>query len=251
MGHFIDRDNLRAAAAELIATFMFVFVGIGAVGTLGRLGVIGASDVLFIGLAHGLSFAIALIAVSRISGGHINPAITIAMLITGNIGLARAIMYIIVQVSGAVLAMIAIDGLAFETSNLGLQSITSSTGVANGFVLMVILSFFLVFTFFATAVDKRGNTLLAPLAIGTVIALSYFVTLSLTGGAINPVRAFAPALVHGTWDDHWVYWAGPVVGALVAGVVYATVFGTAEDRQRAGVISLGEAKSAPEPRRRS
>lgn len=240
MGDFSDRNNLRAAAAELIATFLFVFVGIGAIGAFERVSGVTGSQLLLIGLAHGLGISVGVVAIARISGAHINPAVTVAALITGNIGLIKSVMYIVAQLGGAVLAMLALDGVAYASDDLGLQTVSGSIGNGNGFVLEVILTFFLVFVIFATAIDKRGNAVLAPLAIGGIMAIDYIVGFPLTGGSMNPARSFGPALIHGVWDGHWVYWAGPMAGAVVAGITYVTVFGTVEDRQKAGAISLSE-----------
>ncbi|MDA1296530.1 MAG: MIP family channel protein [Chloroflexi bacterium] len=245
-----DRDNLRAMAAELIATFMFVFVGVGAIGAFGQLGGIAGPQLLLIALAHGLGISVGVIAVGRISGAHLNPAVTIAALITGNIGLIKSVMYIVAQLGGAALAMVALDGIAYQSANLGLQTVSPSIGTGNGFVLEVILTFFLVFVIFATAIDKRGNAVLAPLAIGGVIALDHFIAFPLTGASMNPARSFGPALIHGIWDDHWVYWAGPVAGAVLAGIAYVVVFGTAEDRRKAGAIPFTESETKPRKRRR-
>lgn len=246
MGEFNNRDNLRAALAEFLGTFIFVFAGIGAVGAFTFVNGISGVQLLLIGLAHGLALMAAIAAVGRISGGHINPAVTIGALITGNIGLVRAAMYIVAQLAGAVLASLALESLAYPADNLGVHTIAGNVGVGNGFTIEVILTFFLVLAVFATAIDKRGNALLAPLVIGTVVVIGHFVAIPLTGPSMNPARSFGPALVHGAWADQWVYWAGPITGALVAAIGYVMIFGTAEDRRKAGAITLSEPATAAE-----
>lgn len=250
MGDFTNRDNWRTATAELLATFFFVFAGIGSIAAFREIGGVAGSNLILIGLAHGLGIAVGVMAIGRISGGHINPAVTFAALLTGNVSLIRAVMYIVAQLGGGVMAMLALDSLAYPSRNLGLHTVSGSVGAGNGFVLEVVLTFFLVFVVFATGIDRRGNAVLAPLAIGTVVALDHFVAIPLTGASMNPARSFAPALVHGIWDDHWVYWAGPIVGAVLAGVSYVVIFGTPEDRRKAGAISLTEAEMEPSPRTR-
>lgn len=245
MGDFSDRDNLRAMAAEFIATFMLVFIGVGAIGAFGQIGGIAGPQLLLIGLAHGLALAVGIVAVGRISGAHVNPAVTIAALLVGRIGLIKSTMYIVAQLGGAVVAMVALDGSAYQSDSLGLHQVGGGLTTANAFVVEVILTFFLVFVVFATAMEKRGNVLLAPLAIGTVIALGHFVAIPLTGASMNPARSFGPALIHGNWTDHWLYWAAPITGAVIAAIVYVTIFGTDEDRARAGAISLTEAETGP------
>lgn len=243
MGDFYDRDNLRATVAEFIATFLLVFIGVGTIGAFGQIGSISGPQILLIGLAHGLAIAVGIMAFGRISGAHINPAVTIAALIAGRIGLIKSAMYIVAQLGGAAVAMLAIDSSAYPSDDLGVQGIAANLTIGNAFVIEVILTFLLVFVIFATAMEKRGNALLAPLAIGTVVALDHFVAIPLTGASMNPARSFGPALVHGVWTDHWLYWAAPIAGAVVAGIAYVTIFGTAADRSLAGAISLTESEA--------
>ncbi len=243
MSYFTDRDNLRATLAEFLATFLLVFIGVGAIGAFTDVSNVAGPQILLIGVAHGLAVAVGVIAVGRVSGAHINPAVTVAALISGRIGLVRSGMYIVAQLGGAAVAMVALDGSAFQTNNLGLHAPGLNVTTGNAFVIEVVLTFFLVFVIFATALDKRNTTALAPLAIGGMIAMGHFVAIPLTGASMNPARSFGPALIHGEWADHWIYWAAPIAGAVIAAIVYVTIFGTANDRARAGAISLGEPES--------
>lgn len=240
MNDFLNRENLRASTAELIATFMFVFIGVGSVGAFSQIGGLTGPQITLIGLAHGLGIAVGIMAIDKVSGAHINPVVTLAALITGRIGLYRAALYIVAQLAGAVLAVVALDNVAFDIDNLGVHAVSSSISVGDAFVLEVILTFFLVFVIFATAMDRQKTTMFAPFAIGGVVALDHFVAIPLTGASMNPARSFGPALIHGAWDDHWVYWVAPIVGALIAAVAYIMIFGTKEDRQNAGIITLKE-----------
>ncbi len=240
MSDFLSRENLRASAAEFIATFMFVFVGVGSVGAFSEIGGIPGPQIVLIGLAHGLAIAVGIMAIDKVSGAHINPVVTLAALITGRIGLYRSSLYLVAQLAGAVLAVLALDTVAFDVENLGVHAVSSSINVGDAFVLEVILTFLLVFVIFATAMDRQKTTMFAPLAIGGVVALDHFVAIPLTGASMNPARSFGPALVHGAWADHWLYWVAPIVGAMIAAVAYVTIFGTREDRQNAGIITLKE-----------
>lgn len=250
MGDFMDREHLRAAAAELIGTFLFVFVGVGAVGAFGSIGGVPGPQLLLIGLAHGLGIAVAIMAIDKVSGAHINPAVTIAALVSGNIGLIKSSMYIVAQLIGAVLAMVVLDNVAFSANNLGVHAVSTNISIGDAFVIEVVLTFLLVFVVFATAMDQQKTTIFAPLAIGGIVALDHFVAIPLTGASMNPARSFGPALVHGVWDDHWLYWVAPMVGALIAAGAYITLFASPEDRQKAGIISLREPQPTPEPRKR-
>lgn len=229
MGAF--RKALRPAAAELIATFTFVFVGVGAIGASTRLGApLGDAPIILIGLAHGLGIMIGVATVGRISGGFLNPAVTIAAWFTGNLGTPRMVVYLVAQLAGAALAALALDRV-FGIDGLGVHKVTIGTGA--GFGLEAVLTFFLVFAVFGTAIDTRGNAILAPIVIGTVIAVDHFVAIPLTGASMNPARSFGPALIHGDWADHWVYWAGPIAGGIVAAVAYVRIFGDETLKKRA------------------
>lgn len=225
------KNALRPAAAELIATFMFVFVGVGAVGASLRLEEpLGNSGLILIGLAHGLGIMIGVATVGRISGGYMNPAITIAAWSTGNLGTPKLVLFIAAQLVGAALASIALNRV-FGFEALGVHAL--EIGATSGFALEAVLTFFLVFAVFATAVDPRGNALIAPLVIGTVIAVGHFVAIPLTGASMNPARSFGPAFFYSRWADHWVYWAGPIAGGIVAAVAYVRIFGDETLRRRA------------------
>jgi MIP family channel proteins len=225
------RNAWRPAAAELIATFAFVFAGVGAAGASLRLAQPpGDAAVVLIGLAHGLGIMIGVAAVGRISGAHMNPAVSLAAWLTGNLGTARVLAYVAAQLAGAAVAALALDR-AFGIDGLGVHRM--AIGAATGFGLEAILTFLLVFAVFAMAIDSRGNATLAPLVIGAVIAVDHFVAIPLTGASMNPARSFGPALVHGEWADHWVYWLGPIAGGVLAAVVYVQVFGDAVLKKRA------------------
>ena len=167
-----------------------------------------------------------------------NPAVTIATILSGHTGLIRGISYILGQLAGSALAVLVVDQYVWSLSDLGVQSIETSGGAAHGLVLQVILVFFLVFVIFATTIDKRGNPVIAPLAIGMVIFVAHVIGYTLTGGSVNPARTFGPALIHGFWEDHWVYWVGPILGGVAGAVFYVILFGTKQDRDRFGTISF-------------
>src|SRR5207244_5062645 len=129
---------------------------------------------------------------------------------------------------GAIVGACLLDAVVTDSvaGNLGAHTLNmsalSSTGA--GLVVEVILTFVLVFTVFATAVDKRGLGNAAPIAIGLAILIDHFVGVPLTGASMNPARSFGPALVANAWSDHWVYWVGPLLGAAMAGLLYHFVF---------------------------
>ena len=225
-------DTWRAALAELIGVLLFVFIGAGSVVVVTQVfplpagQSLDASRLVAIALAHGLAIATMVAATARISGGHINPAVTFSMIVTGRMKLAVGIIYIAAQLIGAVIgaALLALVLAGNVEGDLGAHSLgnaLSSKGA--GVIVEAILTFVLVFTVFATAVDRRGLGNAAPIAIGFAILIDHFIGVPLTGASMNPARSFGPALASGTWTDFWIYIVGPVVGAALGAVAYQLV----------------------------
>ena len=128
-----------------------------------------------------------------------------------------------------------VESLGIGTpTTIGILEDQMGDGAGAGLLLESVLTFALVFVFFATAIDPRGNKTIAPLAIGLVVLTGHFVAAPLTGAAMNPALAFGPAVVANVWTDHWIYWLGPLIGAAIAGLVYQFVFlGGAEEESAA------------------
>lgn len=211
--------------AEAIATFALVFVGAGAVAANatynGALGLVG------IALAHGLVLMSMIYATRHISGGHVNPAVTIAMLATKKMQVKDGIKYIVFQLIGASIAglfLSVIFASAPASVHLGVTDLAANVSVSNAILLEAVLTFFLVFVVFAVAVDSRGLPDISGLAIGLVLSFDILVGGSLTGAAMNPARAFGPALASGYFTTQLVYWIGPVAGALIAALIYDRAF---------------------------
>ena len=220
-------DTWRHALAEMIATTMFVFLGAGAVVVTGIL----VSDMtparlVTIALAHGVAITLLISATATISGGHINPAVTISAVVTGQIGLTKGAVYIGSQLVGAVVgaALIAAVVPGAIDSNLGSHGLGTDVGVGAGLLAEIVLTFLLVFVVFATAIDKKGLGHIAPVAIGLVVLVDHLIGVPLTGASMNPARSFGPALISGTWDTHWIYWVGPILGGGLAAVMYQNIF---------------------------
>lgn len=218
----------RATLAEFIATLLFVFLGAGTVVVTGGLLKEGLTSarLVAIALAHGLAIALLVSATAKISGGHINPAVTFGALITGKINLAKAIMYAVAQLVGAVigawLLMLVIPAAA--QGNLGAHGLGSGVTAGGGLLAEIVLTFALVFVIFATAMDPKGLGHLAPAAIGLTVLVDHLFGVPVTGASMNPARSFGPALVAGAWNNHWVFWVGPLIGGGLAALVYEFLF---------------------------
>jgi MIP family channel proteins len=214
----------KAAVAEFVATFALVFVGAGSVIVASS----GQLDLVGVALAHGLVLAVMVSVTGHISGGLVNPAVTIALWAVGKIGTQRGAVLIVAQALGAVIGALllrfVVGGDSFDTGAAGVPALGSGVAVGKGIVIEAILTFFLVFVVFGTVVDDGGPwNKTAGFTIGLVIAFDILAFGPLTGAAMNPARWLGPALVGGLWDDALVWIVGPVAGAIIAGVLYTTV----------------------------
>lgn len=214
----------RKLIAEAVGTFTLIFAGAGSVMLFtanDRVTLVGVA------LAHGLAIGLMVSALGAVSGGHFNPAVTIGIWVTRRIETAAGIGYIVAQLAGAVLAATALTVLFPEglrsAATLGTPALGAGIDFARGVGLEAIMTFFLVTVIFGTAVDARAPKL-GGLAIGLTIAMDILAGGPLTGAAMNPARAFGPALLSGQWKDHLVYWIGPIVGAVCAALLYHYVF---------------------------
>jgi aquaporin TIP len=201
----------RAVAAEFIATGMFVFIGVGSVIAARFAGAADAAFIVSVAIAHGLGILLAVTVAAKISGGHINPAVTFAMAATGKMKVSTAILYWAAQLVGAVLAVLLMKTIIAGPEEMGLGAHGLSVyqpelgggglldnqvgdGAGAGLLVEITLTFFLVFVVFATAVDTKGLAYLAPAAIGLVILADHLVGIPMTGASMNPARSFGPAL---------------------------------------------------------
>ena len=231
MGLDDPRAEARRLAAEALGAFTLIFVGAGAIM------VTGGANLVAIALAHGLAIALMVSALGHVSGGLFNPALTVGLWATRRIATVRGVLYIIAQLAGAVAAALALMALfpevMREAQSLGTPALSPGVDFVQAVGIEAILTFFLMLAVFGTALDPRGPNL-GGFGIGLIITMNIFAAGSLTGAAMNPARAFGPALLSGTWDDHLVWWIGPVIGAVLAAVVYHYVLAD-PDRAPGGV----------------
>lgn len=215
------RQTLRPLIAEFIGVFMLVFIGGGAiiVNSLTN----NAVSVVGVAAAHGLALAIAVTATMSISGGHINPAITAGLWSVGRIDGRRAALYVVAQLLGAVLAALALKTLfpsgAGQVAQYGTLKLADQTSFAQGVLIEGVLTFFLAFAVMGTVVDPAAPKV-GGFGIGLTLLMCILAGGPLTGAALNPARAFGPALIAGNWTSQLAYWVGPILGAVVAMQVY-------------------------------
>ncbi len=227
-----DTLDPRKLIAEAIGVFTLVFIGGGAVLLSATNANIG---LLEIALAHGLAIAVMISAFGGISGGHFNPAVTVGMWVTRRIDSLGALGYIVAQFVGGIVGALALRGLfpsgMVDAGNLATPALGPATDVLPAVGIEAILTFFLVIVIFGVAVDRRGPKVVAGLAIGLTISMDILAGGPLTGAVMNPARALGPALVSGNWADQMVWWVGPLIGGVVAALVYHYVFAEQAEEQ--------------------
>ena len=206
----------RKLIAELIGTFTLIFIGAGAAA-------IGAAGLVGVALAHGLVVVAFAYAYGHISGTHINPAVTIGLWAGKQIDAGTAVAYIVVQLVGGTLGAFALRSiLGGSDSGLGATTLAANVTPVQGFVLELLLTFFLVNTIFNTAVNgKAGN--LAPVAIGLTLVFAILMGGPLTGASLNPVRTLGPAFMTGNFANLSIYMIAPPLGAILAALLYQIV----------------------------
>ena len=218
---------------EFTGSFTLVLAGAGCICADQYLRANGQSNVglLAIALASGLATGGMVSAVGHISGGHFNPAITAGFWVTRRLGTMKALFYWIAHLLGALAAafllVTVIPESVWRPVALGTPDLIPITDFTrmHAMILEAVLTFILVFVFFATMVDGRSlSNRLGGLAVGLAVTVGILMAYPFTGAAMNPARAFGPALVARHWSNHGVYWVGPLFGGVLAGVVYDRFF---------------------------
>ncbi|MBH1930319.1 aquaporin [Serratia rubidaea] len=194
----------RGFISELVGVFTLVFIGVGAIivnqitHDIGNFG---------IALAFGLSVTFIISSISKTSGAHLNPIITFSLCATGKCSSQCAFYYITAQIIGACIASAVLYLVFGDLLQSGVTVVAQNLSLSKGFILEVIMSFFLVLTVLHTA---------NAAVIGIIVFLNAFIGGSLTGASMNPARSFGPALISNHWDSQWLYWLAPLGGALLA-----------------------------------
>lgn len=217
------RPNLaRRAAAEAIGVFALVFAGCGAIVTEaehpGSLGVIG------IAFVFGLVVMAMVYATGHLSGAHLNPAVTLAFVLSRHFPGREALAYIVAQLLGA-LAAAALLAAIWPSQPAALGTTVPTVGVGSAFAYEVVLTAFLMFVIMAVATDTRAVGTGAAIAIGGTVGLDALFGGPVTGASMNPARSLGPALVTGNLQDLWLYLTAPVLGAAIGALAYQAVRG--------------------------
>ena len=222
----MPEEALRRGVAEFVGTFTLIFIGCGSIIAAHQ---IHDPTLIGIAIAHGLAIGVMVSSLGHISGGHFNPAVTFGFLVTRRLKAAEGLLYWVCQFAGALVAAWLLNELlpSAVTSpvELGVPAIGNGVDAGAAFGIEAVLTFFLAWVVFATAVDKRGAfKYVAGLAIGLTITIDILFGGPFTGAAMNPARAFGPQVVGDHWANGWVWYAGPALGAAVATLVYHLLY---------------------------
>lgn len=232
MGRYEDvlkPEQLKAGFAEFIATFIFVFIGEGSCLAFDKVTdgtTITPGVMLNVAICHGFAIHTAISISLDVSGGHLNPAVTVSLLIGGYITMFKSLLYIFAQLAGSVLACVLLQ-VVTNGSRLPIHSLTRGEPVHAAVMLETIFTFILLYSIYALAVDPRSKSACkasVPLAIGFLVTAITLYGGAYGGASMNPARSFGPALMNWSWENQWVYWLGPLLGGAIAGFVYELMY---------------------------
>lgn len=210
----------KCVALELVGTFVFVFVGLGSVQGFKASGAPGSAM-----FAASPGFGLGLAAAIYATGGHLNPAISLAATAFGKISPIELAAYVLAQLIGATLAAGILYGGTPDSLRGSLGSTTVSGRYTQGqaFLLEITATAVLAFVVWSTAINQQTPTRAAPLAIGLTVLGLHLLLVATTGASMNPARSFGPSLVSGVWKDGWIYWIAPLLGALLGAGLHEAV----------------------------
>jgi MIP family channel proteins len=229
----------RVIIAELIGTFFLVLAGTAAVVSASlNLPIAGLpADSLTVALSFGLALITLVFALGHISGAHFNPAVTLGLAFVRKFPWKYVPFYIISQLVGSLLAaetvLFMFGSRAKSVAALGATVPAKGVNGWRTLFIEAIVTFFLMLVIMAIATDTRSPKAAAGTAIGFTLAVGIIIAGPITGGALNPARALGPMIVSGVHTDYWAYIAGPILGAVIAAILYATLLIGAEEPSEA------------------
>lgn len=228
-------SNKNNYLVEIVGTFFLVYA-IASAATVysksGQLGVIG------IGLVHALALTAIVYSIGYRSGAQVNPAVTIGLLIVGKLKPKEAGLYILSQLTGAIIASLVVFSM-FGSAMVSSVTVPSDGNVTRAFILEIVMTFTLTYVVLTTTTKKNMKTApLAGVAIGFTLGLNVIFGGSISGGSLNPARSFGPALVTGHFEYNWLYWIAPIIGGIIASGVFKALHND-EDLPVGKILDIG------------
>ncbi|KAK7872800.1 hypothetical protein R5R35_011922 [Gryllus longicercus] len=214
----------KALLAEFLGTMILNLFGCGSCINVNET---QAGGYILISLSFGLAVMAAIQAVGHVSGAHVNPAVTAGMLVTGRVYPLKGLLYIIAQCIGAITGTAILKALTPDKvqGNLGMTTLGPNVTAIQGFGIEFFLGFILVLVVFGVCDPNKPTTAgIAPLVIGLTVTVGHLMAIDYTGSSMNPARTLGSAVVSAHWDDHWVYWLGPILGGISAALLYYHAF---------------------------
>ncbi|KAF3795197.1 Aquaporin [Nymphaea thermarum] len=224
----VSLHSLRCYFAEFTSTFFFVFAGVGASVSVGKLtsdAPLDTGGLVAISVAHALALTVAVALAADCSGGHVNPAVTFGLVVGRHISILTGVFYVVAQLLGSIVACFFFSVVTAGQAIVP-HTVTYEMTATGGVLMEFATTYALVYTVYATMVDRKPGSpsLLGPISIGFIVGANMLATGPFTGGSMNPARSFGAAVVSGKLKDGWVYWVGPICGGAAAGLVKGKVF---------------------------
>jgi MIP family channel proteins len=229
------RSVLRPAFAEFLGSAIFIYVACGCGVNASIVFKTPGSQVLAISLCFGLTIFVLAFMIGHISGGHLNPVVSVAFMLMRKISPLRCIMYVLAQFFGTIVGGLFLRATTpddkYSTGCFAANFVHEGITPGSAFLSEVILTFFLLQVVCAATDANKSNQTLVPLAIGICVTVCHLMSLTLTGTSLNPTRSFASAVVASNvpgcefvWGSHWVFWLGPFLGGISGAYLYEYVF---------------------------
>jgi aquaporin Z/aquaporin NIP len=226
-GSEIGGNVMGSAVAELVGTFILVFTGCAvAVAAILQRPTAGPGiyDSLAVALAFGIALVVVVAAIGHVSGAHVNPAVTLALAVTSKFPWGHVPFYVGAQLLGAILGAVAVwisyGDAAREGAAVAATFPVEGVGDLRAFLVEILVTFILVFVVLSVATDDRAPAGVAPLAVGFALACGVLIAGPVSGGSLNPARSLGPMVVAGQFSALWVYILAPIIGAILAAVLY-------------------------------
>ncbi|XP_041720507.1 aquaporin-8-like [Coregonus clupeaformis] len=221
---------VQPCLAELLGSSLFIFVG-----CLSVIENTEGTGRLQPALAHGLALGIVIAVLGEISGGHFNPAVSVSVFLIGGLNIILLVPYILAQMCGGMigagLAKVISPAMNYaKVSGAAFNTVQADTQIVPATVAEVIMTLFLTMVVCMGAVNGRTRSLLAPLCIGLTVTADILAGGAVSGACMNPARAFGPAVVANYWSYHWIYWVGPMSGALLTASLIRLLLGDEKTR---------------------